>query len=444
MVKGCRSKTFPPDHLSPFVKGCILYRETTFYREVGVLKMSQKVKNIVIIGTLDTKGEEMLYLKELILRRGHHPMVMDVGTSGRVSFQPDFTREEVALATGQTLQEILATHEKYTDALTAMAMGAKSLIQKLIAEKKIDGLLSIGGALGTTQTLMIMRELPLSVPKLSLSTVAFIAELITSEVVSIDQAMIQSIADLWGLNRITKMALQRAAGAICGMVEEQEEKRVEEKPLIAISALGVHTYVDQCKSLLMEKGYEPVVFHSVGTGALEKLIRQGYINGVLDLACYELINFVSGGPVKGGEEKFTAACEEGIPQVIAPGALDFFPWPLQMPFPDDFKNRTMNLHSRVNLIKTTPQEQEKAATLLAEKINKARAPTIVLVPLGGFSRLDRSQEMPFYDPGAGKRFANVLKEKVSNPFVEIEEMEVHINDPAFAERATTLLLDKMA
>jgi uncharacterized protein (UPF0261 family) len=409
-----------------------------------VLKMSQKGKTIVILSTLDTKSEEALYLKERIERRGHHPLVMDVGTGGKVSFQPDFTREEVALATGRTLKEILATTEKYTDGLTTMAMGAKSIIQKLIAEKKIDGVLSIGGALGTTETLMIMRELPLSIPKLSLSTVAFVADLITSEVVSIDQAMIQSVADLWGLNRVTRMALQRAAGAICGMVEEQEEKEGEKKPLVAISALGVHTYVDRCKSLLTEKGYEPVVFHSVGTGALEILIRQGYFRGTLDLSCYELVNYVCGGPVKGGEEKFTAACEEGIPQVIAPGALDFFPWPLQVPFPAKFKKRTKSLHARVNLIETTPKEQEKTAMLLAEKINKARAPAVLLIPLKGFSKLDRSKEMPFYDPEAGRRFANILKENISNPLVEIKEMKVHINDPVFAERATALLLDKMS
>jgi uncharacterized protein (UPF0261 family) len=405
--------------------------------------MSQKSKNIVIIGTLDTKGEEALYLKELIQRRGHHPLVMDIGTGGKVSFQPDFSREEVAQATGRTLKEILTTMEKYTDGLTTMAMGATGIIQKMVAEKKIDALLSIGGALGTNEALMVMRKLPLSIPKLALSTVAFVAEIITTEVVSIDQAMMQTVADLWGLNRITKMALQRAAGAICGMVEEQGEE-AGEKPLVAISALGVHTYVDQCKSLLIEKGYEPVVFHSVGTGALEKLIRQGYINGVLDLACYELVNYVCGGPVKGGEEKFTAACEEGIPQVISPGALDFFPWATSDPLPDKFKNRTMSVHAMVHLIKTTPQEQEETATLLAEKINKARAPVIVLVPLEGFSRLDRSKEMPFYDPGAGRRFVRVLMEKVSNPLVEIEEIGTHINEPAFAERATALLLRKMS
>jgi uncharacterized protein (UPF0261 family) len=240
------------------------------------------------------------------------------------------------------------------------------------------------------------------------------------------------------------MALQRAGGAICGMVEEQREKEAKRKRLVAISALGVHTYVDKCKSLLIEKGYEPVVFHSVGTGALEKLVREGYFSGTLDLACYELINYVSGGPVKGGEEKFTAACEEGIPQIIAPGALDFFPWPTSDPLPPKFQNRTMSLHGPVNLVKTTPQEQEKTAEALAEKINKTSAPAVVLVPLKGFSKLDRGKEMPFYDPEAGLRFAGVLKGKVSSPLVEIEEIEAHINDPIFAETATALLLNKMS
>jgi len=201
----------------------------------------------------------------------------------------------------------------------------------------------------------------------------------------------------------------------------------------------VHAYVDRCKSLLLEKGYEPVVFHSVGTGAIEKLIRQGYLSGVLDLSAYELISYVGGGTCKGGEEKYTAACEKGIPQVISCGALDFFPVLASEPLPAKFRKRTMLLHGMVNLIKTTPQEQEKIATLLSERINKACGPTIVLVPLKGFSRLDHSKEMPFYEPGAGRRFSGVLKEKASNPMVEIEEIEAHINDPVFAERATALL-----
>jgi uncharacterized protein (UPF0261 family) len=148
--------------------------------------------------------------------------------------------------------------------------------------------------------------------------------------------------------------------------------------------------------------------------------------------------------VKGGEEKFTAACEKGIPQVISSGGLDFFPLFTSQSIPADLMKRAVFSQGMVNLIKTTPQEQEKTAVLLAEKINKACAPVVVLIPLEGFSRLDRSQEMPFYEPGAGYRFVSVLKEKVFSPFVEIEEIGAHINDPIFAERATSLLLNKMS
>jgi uncharacterized protein (UPF0261 family) len=406
--------------------------------------MGQKGKKIIVVVTLDTKSEEALYLKELIKKRGHHPLVMDIGIGGEVPFQPDFTREEVALETGRNLEEIQKSTHTHWDVLATMAMGAKRIIQSLIAQRKIDGLLSIGGGLGTTQASMIMPELPLDVPKLVLSTVAFVPGAINSEMVSVDQAMIQSPSDLWGLNSITKLSLQRAAGAICGMAEEQEEKEVEEKRRVAISTLGVHDYVDWCKSLLLENGYEPVVFHSIGTGGLEKLVRQGYFKGTLDLSCYELVSYVCGGIVKGGEEKFTAACEKGIPQVISSGGLDFFPLFTSQSIPADLMKRAVFSQGMVNLIKTTPQEQEKTAVLLAEKINKACAPVVVLIPLEGFSRLDRSQEMPFYEPGAGYRFVSVLKEKVFSPFVEIEEIGAHINDPIFAERATSLLLNKMS
>jgi uncharacterized protein (UPF0261 family) len=152
---------------------------------------------------------------------------------------------------------------------------------------------------------------------------------------------------------------------------------------------------------------------------------------------------VCGGIVKGGEEKFTAACEKGIPQVIASGGLDFFPLYSYQPIPPRLRKRTVFSQGMVNLIKTSPQEQSTVAALLAEKVNKARGSTTVLVPLKGFSKLDFSKEMPFYQPGAGQRFARILKEKVSNPMVQIEEIEAHINDPVFAERATALLLSRM-
>lgn len=407
--------------------------------------MEKEGRNIVIVGTMDTKWEEALYSKELIKKKGFNPLIMDIGIGGEVPFQPDFPRAEVALATGRSLEEIRTTAGPagYSDVLAAMAEGGTRIIKRLTAEGRLSGLLSIGGSLGTSQALEIMRDLPMDFPKLALSTVAFVSQAITADMVSMDQAMMQSTADLWGMNRITRMALQRAAGAICGMAKADEEKEAEEeKPLVGISCLGVHHYVDLCRSLLEEKGYESVVFHSIGTCILERLIRQGYFCGVLDLSAYELVNQVCGGIVRNGEEKFKPASEKGIPQVIAPGALDFFPMYATEPLSAEHTKRRHLLHAMVHLVKTTPPEQERIATLLAEKINKTKGPTAVLVPLEGFSRLDHGKEAPFYEPGAGRRFMNVLKEKISNPLVEVEAIEAHINDPAFAQRATASLLER--
>ena len=403
-------------------------------------------RNIVILVTLDTKSEEAFYLHRLIMERGHNPVIMDIGISGEAPSGPrGFAREDVARSAGcRSMEEMRARSRDYNDSLSMMAMGAKKLLGDLIAEGRLDGLISIGGSLGNAQALRIMRELPFRIPKIAVSTVAFIGELITIEMVSVDQAMMQTVADLQGINHITKMILERAAGAICGMVEIQRTADEEHKPLVAISALGVHDYVPHCKSLLMEKGFELVVFHSVGTGALEKMIRQNYFEGVLDLCCYELVSLVCGGPVRGGKEKFVAACEAEIPQVISVGAMDFFPWPVGWLVPAKFKKRPMISHADANLVKTTPPEQRKIAAVLAERMNHAKAPAVVLVPMRGFSRLDRGERAPFYDEGAGGRFIRALKKGLSNPLVEVREVDAHINDPLFAEAASETIAEKLA
>jgi uncharacterized protein (UPF0261 family) len=276
-----------------------------------------------------------------------------------------------------------------------------------------------------------------------LSSIAF-TPMITPGSVSIDQVMMQTIGDLWGLNRITKMVLQRAAGAICGMAEEQIEEGKEEKGIIAITTLGVHSYVDYCKPLIIEKGYEPVVFHAVGTNACEKLVRNGYFDGLLDLSIYELVNYVCGGAISGGEEKIKAACEKGIPQVIAPGALDFFTWTGTMDsLPSKYQKRNIHMHNPlVLLIQTSSKEKKEIAKLIVERVNKTKGPTVILIPLKGFSSLD-TEGKPFFDPEAGKKFAGVLHKGITNSLVEIMELNVHINDPLFAQRAAELLLNKM-
>jgi uncharacterized protein (UPF0261 family) len=403
--------------------------------------MDQTGKNIVILVTLDTKSEEAFYLQRLIMEKGHNALTMDIGISGETpAGQHGFTREEVARSAGRSsMEEVRTKSQGYADSLSTMAEGAKRLVENLIAEGRLDGLISIGGSLGNSQALKIMKELPFRIPKIAVSPVAFIGELINIEMVSVDQVMMQTVADLQGVNHITNMILERAAGAICGMVETQRTAHDEHKPLVAISALGVHDYVPNCKRALMKKGYELVVFHSVGTGALEKMIRQKYFRGVLDLSCYELVNHVCGGPVRGGKEKFVAACETKIPQVVSPGALDFFPWPVSWPVPAKFKKRRTISHADATLVKTTHSEQREIATLMSERLNNAQAPVAILVPMRGFSRLDRGEEAPFYDEGAGKKFSRILKNNLHNPLVETKEVDAHINDPLFAEIASEWL-----
>ncbi|MDO9534655.1 MAG: Tm-1-like ATP-binding domain-containing protein [Bacillota bacterium] len=404
--------------------------------------MKKSKKMIVVIATLDTKSSEAKYLKDLISERGHTPIVIDVGIFGKHSFDPDFNHEAVAEAAGSSVQDVQNCKGE-GEAISIMARGASKIVNKQADEGRVDGLVSIGGSMGTSLGLAVMQSLPVKIPKLMLSSIAF-TPMVTPGSVSIDQVMMQTIGDLWGLNRITKMALQRAAGAICGMVEAQKEEEKEEKGIIAITTLGVHSYVDYCKPLLLEKGYEPVVFHAVGTNACEKLVRDGYLKGLLDLAIYELVNFVCGGAISGGEEKIKAACEKGIPQVIAPGALDFFTWTGTIDsLPLKFQKRNIHMHNPlVLLVQTSSKEKQEIARLIVERVNKTKGPTVLLVPLKGFSSLDTLGK-PFYDPEAGKKFAGVMHKGITNNLVEIVELNLHINDPLFGERAAQLLLDKM-
>jgi uncharacterized protein (UPF0261 family) len=403
--------------------------------------MAKRAKTIGILVTLDTKWEETAYMKGLLEKRSYRPLVLDVGTRGNAPFPAEYSCEDLAKAGGRSLAEIHVGPHGYMEIMSTVAAGAKKVVENLVAEGKLDGLLSIGGGMGTSTALLVMRELPLSLPKLLLSTVAFVTEVVSTEKVSLDQAVMQSPADLYGVNSITRVSLQRAVGAMCGMVEIQEEEKAEaqKKPLVAISTLGVHRYVDRCQALLKERGYDPVVFHAQGSLQIEKLIRWGYLHAALDLCVYELVNYVCEGVEKGGEAKYTAACEKGIPQVISLGALDFFPLPTSIPLPPRLEKRKSFVHGLIHLIQTSPQEQEKVAEMMAETLNKGHGPMVVLVPLKGFSNLDSSPEMPFYEPEAGKRFSAVLKSRLTNPLAKIVEIEAHINDPVFAERATALL-----
>ncbi len=401
-----------------------------------------KGKKIIIIATLDTKGEEAQYLQELVFAHGHIPTVIDSGVFCGHSFTGDISNETVANSIGLTIQEIQSSKDEGV-AISLMIKGVAQVIQQLLEKNKVDGLIAIGGSMGTSLGLKVMKDIPLGIPKLMLSTVAF-TPFITPDSVSIDQVMMQTITDLRGINTITKTVLKRAVGAICGMVEAQANDEVKEKLVVGLTGLGGHKVVEKCKPLLSHQGYEPVIFHSVGTSACEKLVTEGFVDGLLDFSMFELVNLVCGGEVKGGELKINAACDKGIPQVIVPGALDFFSWSGGIDtLPVKFRDRNNHIHNPlVVLIPTTEEEKIAVAHEMIERINRAFVPTVVLLPLRGFSRLDNIG-MPFYNPDSGKKIYELFKQSLTNCNVEVIALDAHINDNIFAETAVRLLVERM-
>ncbi len=398
-------------------------------------------KTIVIMGTLDTKGEELKYVKEQIQRRGHKTLVIDGGVLGQPAFAPDISRETVAGAVGADLKEIVAARDE-GKAVAAMSQGAAKIAKQLHTEGRMDGIISIGGSMGTTLGLAVMRALPLEVPKLMVSTVAF-TPMITAEQVSMDQVMIQCVVDMWGLDPITEMTLDRAAAAITAMTETNERKSVT-KPLIGITTLGTagFEYVWHLKPLLKQRGYEVVVFHAVGTGgrAFEQLIEQGVIAGALDFSLLELTDNMYGGWCDAGPNRLEAASKKGIPQVVAPGALGFLchPGPAES-LPPRWRNRSkIHEHNPMDtMVEMTKEEMVATGELIARKLNQATGPTAVLIPTQGFSAFDKPGAL-LYDPEARKVFTEALKRNLE-PKVEVVEVDAHINDRAFAEQAVALL-----
>lgn len=400
-------------------------------------------KTIVIIGTLDTKGEEFRYVKELIQRRGHKTIVIDVGILGEPPFQPDIGHEEVAKAAGTTLKQIIALGGE-AEAITVMTEGATKIAQQLYSEGRIDGVIALGGSMGTWLALAVMRSLPLGVPKLMVSTEAF-SGFINPDMVGSGQMLTDCVAGLWGLNAISRVMLENAVSAITGMVENYREI-VPQKPLIGITTLGVaaHNYTSQIRPLLESRGYEMAVFH-IGAGGrnLEPLIEEGLIAGVLDLCLMELTNYLCGTLWNGGPNRLEAAGRKGIPQVVAPGGVDFVCWAgTPETLPPRFRNRPMHMHNpNDTVVMTTTKEKARLGKLVAQKLNRATGPTAVLIPTRGFAESDRPGGA-FYDPEGRRAFITALKRHIE-PRVKVVELDAHINDPAFAQEAVTILDDMM-
>jgi uncharacterized protein (UPF0261 family) len=401
-------------------------------------RKGEMTKNIVIAGTLDTKGEEVKYLKGLIEKRGHKAIVIDTGILGAAPFLAEFTREQVAEAAGADLKEIIALGDE-SKAIAAMARGASKIVQELHSSGGLDGIVALGGSMGTSLGIGVMKALPLLMPKLMVSTVAFLP-MMSPHVVSKDLTVMPTVADIWGLNRITKRVLKNAAAAIVAMVESYEEQEVPEKPLIGVTTLGSAAcrYVPRIKPLLEGKGYEVAVFHTngIGGGAFEEYVEQGLLAGALDLSLFELANHLYG--TNSGIDRLEAMGKRGIPQVVAPGGMHFFGYYGSLEIvPPQLRDRKILWHNPLAFtMEMKTDEMVFVAEAMARKLNNAAGPTVLLIPTKGFSEYDRPGSA-LYQPEGRRLFIETLKSHIE-PRIKVIELDLHINDREFAQEAVTI------
>ena len=397
---------------------------------------------IAVIATLDTKGREAQFLRERITSGGVDVLMIDTGVREPVSCTPDVDRFAIAEAAGSSVQALVDRNDR-GQAVTVMGDGLAALLSKLVLDGKVQGALCIGGSGGTSIGATAFRALPVGFPKLIVSTVASGR---TDHYMGVkDIAMMPSVVDVEGLNRILIPILSNAAAAMVGMVTAAPPK-VKSKPLVAVTMFGVTTEcVKHASKVIEAAGYETVVFHAVGTGgrAMESLIAEGFFAGVLDMTTTEWCDQLVGGVFPAGEHRLEAAGRKGIPQVVCPGALDMVNFGGKDTVPPQFADRKLYVHNpQVTLMRTNVEENIKLGAIIAKKLNAATGPTMLCLPLRGVSAID-AEGQPFDDPTARLALFDTLREQIDRNVVELIEMDCQINDEMFATEAARWLLSQM-
>src|SRR3954469_12255221 len=383
---------------------------------------------VVLIGTLDTKGDEYAFLRDRLQQAGLQTVLVDVGTQGPPRTEPDVPREEVAAAAGL---DLAALTDRGT-AVAAMCGAAPVVVRRLFEEGRCQGVLAAGGSGGTAVATPAMRALPVGVPKLVVSTMASGD---TSGYVDVsDVALMPAVTDVAGLNSISAGVLARAAAAIAGMVTMAPVDLGEARPVVAATMFGVTTpAVTAARAELERRGYEVLVFHATGTGgrAMESLVEAGLVAGVLDLTTTELADDLVGGVLSAGPHRLEAAGRRGVPQVVSLGALDMVNFGPRDTVPERFAGRNLYVHNAaVTLLRTTPEECAELGRRVGAKLSPATGPVALFVPLRGVSAIS-GEGGPFSDPAADAALRAGLRETLA-PSVELHEVDAHVNDPAFA------------
>lgn len=405
--------------------------------------------SVLLIGTLDTKGAEIAHVRDRLRAAGVPVLVADAGAKGEPAFVPDIPRTAI-------FDPAKAGNDRGT-AVALAADGAAKLAAQLHRDGKLTGVLSLGGSAGTTIGTAAMRALPVGLPKLMVSTLA--SGQVQPYVGTRDVMMMYSVVDIAGLNRVSRAVLDNAAAAMIGMhssfvirhtssvpgadrATNDGGQMTNDKPLIAATMFGVTTpCVEAARKILEAAGYEVLVFHATGSGGrtMEGLIRDGLIAGVLDITTTELADELAGGVLSAGPDRLTAAALRGVPQLISVGALDMVNFGPPETVPEKYKGRRFYRHNpTVTLMRTTPEEMDQLGKEVAQKASAANSPTALMLPLNGVSAID-ADGGPFWWPEADAALFQSLRNWMA-PGADVTELDLHINDPAFAEACANKLL----
>lgn len=398
-----------------------------------------ETKTILVIGTYDTKDPELDFTCERIRKLGGNVISMDVSVIGDPSGPTDISKHEVAKAAGKTIGDAINAGDE-NKAMQMMARGAAKLTAELCADGKIDGMIGLGGTMGTDLVLDCCQALPLGIPKYVVSTISF-SPLIPADRLSPDVQMILWAGGLYGLNSVCKSSLSQAAGAVYGAALAVTPP-VRDRPVVGMTSLGSSClkYMKLLRDPLEARGFEVAVFHATGMGgmAYEALARQGYFQIGLDLALPELGNLMVGSVVNAGADRLTSAGEAGIPQIVSPGCADLIDFAGWQQIPEAYADRPFHAHNR--LIKSsglTAEERRALIRDIADRLGDAKGPVHFVMPLGGVEEWDREGKEA-HDPEGLAAMSDEVR-KIIKPPITLTEVDCHINDQVFSDKVLEIV-----
>jgi uncharacterized protein (UPF0261 family) len=386
-------------------------------------------RRVLVIGTADSKGDELRYIEDIIRAAGVDVALVDVGTTPHES-TADVTPQMVAASHPDGPDAVLS--DDRGEAVGAMAVALERWVDEHAGE--IAGIIGAGGSGGTSLVTPAMRALPVGVPKVMVSTVA--SADVSPYVGPADIAMMYSVTDVAGLNRISRVVLGNAANAIVGMVSNPIPPSEGDLPALGLTMFGVTTPLVTRLADELAGRYDPLVFHATGTGgrSMEKLVDSGMIRAVLDMTTTEVADLIVGGVFSAGSDRIGSIARTGIPYVGSVGAVDMVNFGALATVPPQFADRNLHVHNpQVTLMRTTPEENVEIATFIADKLNACDGPVRFLLPEGGVSMIDAPGQ-PFHDPEADEALMSTLEDKVNQTADRVLLRVPHnINDDGFAD-----------